>query len=298
MKTYLDCIPCFFKQALESARIAGADEKTQKEILDKICRLVLKFPLDSCPAEIGRSINGIIREKTGKPDPYLEIKRKSNCFALGLYPRLKNKTAHSNDKLLAGVILSIVGNVIDYGVKNSLNVKEEVERSIKQDFDGKKNFSSTIFDYPEFKKSLAMAKTVLYLADNAGEVVFDRVLIEEIKNRFLKNDKKIIYAVRGKPAINDALVEDAEFCGIGGLAEIIPSGSDAPGTVLKFCSEEFIKIYKKADLIISKGQGNFEALSGEKNKSIFFLFKVKCPVIARDVGCKIGSIVLKRNKAA
>lgn len=130
------------------------------------------------------------------------------------------------------------------------------------------------------------AKTVLYLADNAGEIVFDRVFIEE----FCDN-RKVIFAVRDKPAINDALMEDAIFCGIDKVAQVVSSGIDAPGTILKYCLDEFLKIFRQADLIISKGQGNFESLSQEK-KPIFFLFMVKCPVIAKEIGCKMEDMVL------
>jgi len=129
---------------------------------------------------------------------------------------------------------------------------------------------------------------VLYLADNAGEVVFDRILAEEIPG-----NKEIIYAVRGKPIINDALIEDALACGIDKRARVVSSGVDAPGTILKYCSDDFLEIFEDAEFIISKGQGNYEALS-DINKPIYFLFKVKCPVIARHVGVKLGDIVLKK----
>jgi hypothetical protein len=126
------------------------------------------------------------------------------------------------------------------------------------------------------------------LADNAGEVVFDRLLIEELVKEL---GKEVIYVVKDKPIINDALIEDAIFCGINKVAKITSSGSDAPGTILKYCSPEFIELYQDAGLIISKGQGNYEALS-EEDRPIFFLFRAKCPVIAEDVDCNVGDMVL------
>ena len=143
--------------------------------------------------------------------------------------------------------------------------------------------------YQEFKEILEDTKQILYLADNAGEVVFDRILIEEL-------NREVIYVVRDKPVINDALVEDAKFCGIDKIARVISNGSDAPGTILSLCSKEFLSLYETAELIISKGQGNFEGLAGEDNTPIFFLFKVKCPVIGNDIGCQIGDIILKYNR--
>ncbi|NQT33269.1 MAG: DUF89 family protein, partial [Candidatus Omnitrophica bacterium] len=164
-----------------------------------------------------------------------------------------------------------------------LNKEEEV---IKKE-------SRAIFDYTRFKRVLRRAKNILYLADNAGEVVFDRILIEQIKS--MDKDKQIIYAVKEKPVINDALKGDAEDCGIGKIARIVSSGSDAPGTVLSLCSKDFLSMYRRADMVISKGQGNFEALS-ETRRSVFFLFMAKCPVIAKDVGCKVGDVILRYHQ--
>ena len=289
MKTYLDCIPCFFKQALEAARLAGANNRTQKRILDAVALSIPKFPLSSSPPEMARVIHGIVKRITAKDDPYAKIKEKSNKLALKVYPKLKEKIIRSHDRLLTAIELAIAGNIIDYGVKNSLNVKKELDKILDRENEAIRREDKPIFDYRGFKHALKAAKTILYLADNAGETVFDRVLIEEIKK--LDRKKRIIYTVKEKPAINDALLADAYICGIDRVAEIISCGADAPGTVLSLCSKEFLKIYRKADMIISKGQGNFEVLSSQK-RPIFFLFMAKCPVIAKDVGCKVGDIIL------
>jgi len=289
MKTYLDCIPCFFKQAIEAARIAGADERTQKRVLNKLGRLLAEFPLTSSPPEMGRIIYGLVKRVTREDDPYLKIKEKSNKLALNIYGDLKKKVRHSPDKLLTAVKLAVAGNIIDYGVKNSLNVNTELARILDEENKVIKRENKAIFDYPRFKHALIRAKSILYLADNAGETVFDRILIEEIKR--IDRDKRIIYAVKEKPVINDALIEDAYMCGIDKLAKVVSSGSDAPGTILSLCSTGFLRMFRKASMVISKGQGNFEALSGEKRR-IFFLFMAKCPVITKDVGCKLGEIIL------
>jgi len=286
MKTYLDCIPCFLKQALDAGKLAGADEITQKAIIDEVSRAIADFSLDSTPPAMARIIYGIIREKTQKFDPFEGIKDKSNKLALALYPELKEKVKKSKDKLLTAVEIGIAGNVIDYGVKSSLNIEKEMDKLFKENF---KKADKKIFDYAHFRKDVKKAKKILYIGDNAGEVVFDRILIEELN----KVGKKIIYVVRSKPAINDALMEDAITCGINKIARVIPSGSDAPGTILRYCTREFLKLYKNAKLIISKGQGNYETLS-EERRPIYFLFKAKCPVIAEHIGCKLGSMVLKK----
>jgi len=287
MKTYLDCIPCFFKQALDTARLAGASVGTQKKILDALSREILKFKLESSPPEMGRILYGLVRKITGKADPFKEIKRESNKFALGLYPRLKAKVRKSKDRLLTAVELAIAGNVIDYGVKNSLDIGKEIDKLFAEENRLIRRENKAAFDYSSFKQALKKTKRILYLADNAGEVVFDKILIEELKN------KEIIFVVRDAPIINDALVEDAIICGIHKYARIVSSGCDAPGVILDLCSPEFLKMYRDAEFIISKGQGNFEALAGEK-APIFFLFKAKCPVLTKYLGCKLGDVILKK----
>jgi Uncharacterized conserved protein len=281
MRTYLDCIPCFFKQALNAARLAGANEDVQKKILDSLASEVPDFPLSSSPPEMGRIVYKLVREITNEEDPFKKVKDEYNKIALNIYPDLKNKVARSEDRLLTAIRLAVAGNVIDFGPDSPFDLQKEVEEILKRDF--------AIFDYQEFKEALESTRQILYLADNAGEVVFDRVLIEEL-------DKEIIYVVRDKPVINDALIEDAQFCGIDEIARVVSNGSDAPGTILDLCSKDFLSLYAKAKLIISKGQGNFEGLAGRSDAPIFFLFKVKCAVIAEDIGCKVDDIILKYNR--
>jgi len=289
MKTYLDCIPCFFRQALEAARIAGASEATQKRILDELGKILPGFSLKSSPTEMGGIIHGLVKEITKEEDPYKYIKAKNTQLAMGVYDDLKKKVKESLDSLLTAVELAIAGNIIDYGVKNSLDINKELERILNLENKTIKKEKKSFFNYPEFKQKLKNAKTILYLADNAGETVFDRILIEEIK--YLYGDKKIFYAVKEKPIINDALIEDARTCGIDKIAEIVSSGLDTPGTILSLCSKDFIEMFQKADMVISKGQGNFEALS-EGKRPIFFLFMAKCPVVVKDIGCNLRDIIL------
>ena len=282
MKTYLDCIPCFFRQGLEAARMATQDEEKQREVLDEIAKELPQISVNSTPPEMGRKIHRIVRQITGSSDPYKKIKDKYNKIALRLYPKLKERVRKAKDPLLMSIRVAIAGNIIDFGVKNAhIDIEKEVEQILKQDF--------AIFDYIPFKKVLGHTDELLYIADNSGEVFFDKIMIELIIEKL---NKKVTYVVREKPIINDATVEDALFCGIDKIARVISSGSDGPGTFLSLATDEFRSYFNRAKLIISKGQGNYETLSGE-DKPIFFLLKAKCPVIARDVGCKAGDIVLK-----
>jgi len=280
MRTYLECFPCFMEQALRAGRIATHDETKIKRVLDEVGKMLSSIPIESTPPETGKTIYQKVSEITGIQDPYKEIKKKSTETALKLYPSLKNETNKGQDTLLTAIRIAIAGNVIDFGANSHFNIEQEIEEILKKDF--------AICDYEEFKAKLNESNEILYLGDNAGECVFDRVLIEEMK-------KPVTYVVRDVPIINDATYEDAIQAGIDKVATIISSGTDAPGTILETCNPEFKKVYDRAKFIISKGQGNYEALSNERGP-IFFLLKVKCHIIANDIGVNKGDIVLKKSE--
>jgi len=282
MKSYLDCYPCFFTQAIRTSRMITSDEKKIWQILNEVSLSLPEIRFGATPPEIGREVYRIISKRTGIKDPYRKIKEKCTHQALSLYPELKKLINSSEDRLMTAIRISIAGNIIDFGANFDFDLKKDVGTILSQDF--------SINHYREFCEALDKARKILYLADNAGETVFDRFLIEEI-------NKPVIYVVRAHPIINDATREDALLAGIDKVAEIVSSGCDAPGNILKFCSDEFLKIYRSADLIISKGQGNYEGLSDE-DRPIFFLLKTKCHVIARDIGIDEGSIVLMKASKA
>ena len=282
MKSYLDCYPCFFVQAIKTSRMITSDEKKIWQILNDVSLSLPKMPFGATPPEIGREVYRIISERTGMKDPYRKLKEECTRQALSLYPELKKLINSSEDRLMTAVRVSIAGNIIDFGANFDFDLKKDTGKILSQEF--------AVNHYPEFCEALEKARKILYLADNAGETVFDRLLIEEI-------NKPVIYVVRARPIINDATREDALLAGIDKVAEIMPSGCDAPGNILKLCSDEFLKVYRSADLIISKGQGNYEGLSDE-DRPIFFLLKAKCHVIARDIGIDEGGIVLMKASKA
>ena len=279
MKTYLDCYPCFLRQALEATRMAGADERQQKAVLDRVLDVLGQIEPSSTPPEIGDQVHRIVRQEVNNSDPYRAAKEISTRQALALYPRLKSLLADANDPLKVGVRLSIAGNIIDLAVSREYDLGGTVERVLAQPF--------AIDDGVALREALSGAGPVLYLADNAGETVFDRVLIEAL-------DVPVIYAVKEGPILNDATREDALAAGVDRAAEVTSTGSNALGTILDRCSEKFRRLYDEAGLVIAKGQANYETLSEESTK-VFFLLQAKCPVIARDMGVPAGSIVLKQG---
>ncbi|MBN2893542.1 MAG: DUF89 family protein [Bacteroidales bacterium] len=277
MKTFLDCIPCFMNQALKTSLFATDDDVKIKKVLDEVGDMVKNIPMSYSPVQNGEIVYKKIREITGVYDPYKEIKQKSIAEAKSMYDDLKQKIEESENPLETAIRVAIAGNVIDFGVELKFNLKEDVEKILKQEF--------AVFDVESFKKSIENANEILYIGDNAGESVFDKLLIETI-------GKKTIYAVREIPVINDVIVQDAIDSGIDEVAEIVSSGCSAPGTIIEKCNAEFKKLYNNADVVISKGQGNYEGLSDE-NRQIFFMLKAKCPIIARDMNVPMGSIILK-----
>jgi len=281
MNIFLDCIPCFVRQALDSARLATDDEQIHEKVVRGALRLSADLDMGQSPPAMGQLIHRLIRELVGDDDPYRKIKERFNKLALTLYPELEERVATSDAPLMTAIQLAIAGNIIDFGVKTSLS-ESEVERTIERSLD------SRLDDHQiqEFRNAVTTAKQILYLADNAGEIVFDRLLIEQLPV------EKVTVVVKGRPVINDATMEDAEIAGLTDIVEVMDNGSDAPGTILESCSQTFRNRFEEADLIIAKGQGNYETLS-DADKNIFFILKVKCPVIARDLDCEVGEMILR-----
>jgi uncharacterized protein with ATP-grasp and redox domains len=282
MRTYLDCYPCLLRQALQAARFAGADDARQKAVLDSVLDVLRQTEPTATPPEVANCVHQIVRRETGDGDPYRSAKEQSTREALALYPRLKTLVAEAYDPLDAAVRLSIAGNIIDFGPVREYDLWATVERVLAQPF--------AIDDGETFRKALSGVDQVLYLGDNAGETVFDRVLIEAL-------DVPVVYAVKGGPVLNDATLGDAQAAGLDRVAQVVDNGADATGTIPSLCSESFRRMYEEAQLVIAKGQANYETLSAEGPK-VFFLLQAKCPIIARDVGARVGGIVLKQGRGS
>ncbi len=269
MKSKLECIPCLLKQSLNATGVVTDDPVVQEKVLKSVMTVLQDLPLNKSPPAIAHAVYSIVHDITGCDDPYSELKAEYNAIAMEMYPCLKGIVDESEDRLFTAIKLAIAGNIIDFGADIQFNIRTTIKDTLTREF--------AINDYPEFVESLEKSENILYLADNAGEVVFDRILIEEINDRV-----DIIYAVKKNPIINDATTDDAIFCGIDSLAEIVTT-ADTPGTLLE-----------RWDMIISKGQGNYESLS-EEDGNIFFMLLAKCPVIAADLGVELRGAVLKHK---
>ncbi len=282
MKTYLDCFPCFLRQVVIALSQVSVDEALKVEILKETLEDIRRTDTSKTPAHSTTFIHRKIRGLLGC-DPFKEIKQRYNRIALGLYPRLKSLVDESRDPLWTASRLAIAGNVIDFGIYKEVDIEAEINRSLKGEI--------VWDDYAAFRASLDSTEEVLYLVDNAGEIVFDRILIETIRAR----GKRVTAVVKGGPVINDSTSEDAIEVGLQKICEVKENGSDAIGTILEWCSEEFRMLFYRAPLIISKGQGNFETLMNV-DKEVFFLFQAKCDVVSGFLGVANGSMLLVENR--
>lgn len=287
MKTFLDCLPCFLSQTLHVIRKATDDEAVHFLTLKKVMEQLASISLTDTPPEISREVYRTVRKITSIIDPYQKEKKEQNQLALGLSAELKNTIRESDDPLLLAVKLAIAGNIIDLGTQKRIDdLKEDIFNTIA--------IPLTIDHYQEFKKKILKAQTILYFGDNAGEIVFDKILIKEIKK--IKNIK-VFFVVRGAPIINDVIIKDADFVKMDEVADVVSNGFDAPGTILQKCDPIIADLFLRADMIISKGQGNYESLS-DQDKEIFFLLKAKCHVVARDIGVNEGDSILMASNSA
>jgi uncharacterized protein with ATP-grasp and redox domains len=286
MRTYLGCAPCLGHQAHEAVCRATDDPGAQERILRLVFAEISKAGFQSPPPVLGRRIHEIVCEEVGDPDPYHADKTASNELALQLLDELRPAVEGSSDPFAAALTLAIAANVIDLGAKGHHDVTEE---SIAGEMRAALGRELDRIAMADLRSRVASADDVLYLCDNAGEIAFDRLLIEELPCRH------VTAAVRGLPIINDATLEDAGRVGLTRVAEVISNGDGTPGTVLGECSAEFRERFAAADVVISKGQGNYETLSGETKEGLFFLLRVKCPTVARDLACGIGDLVIAGN---
>lgn len=283
MRTYLDCYPCFLRQTLATLRLITDREEEQKHVLDKVMEALPTLPLDYPPPRIAETVYAIIARETGVENAYRDIKTASNRQALAALPELLKGIAQKPDRLRAAASLAISGNLIDFGVQHEgFQVKKELSRQLSDHFD--------LDDFSTFEQQLPETTKLLYVGDNAGEIVADKIFIAQIKAAYPRLD--VGFAVRGTPIINDVTLDDAKQVGMEEVARVIDSGSRAPALLEDEMSPEMSAWFHDATMIIAKGQGNYESLSRSR-RAIFFLLQCKCPVVANDLGTSVGSTIFK-----
>lgn len=284
MHTRLDCIPCLARQTLAAARSITDDAFIHEQALRAMLSLASDMDLSQSPPQLAQSVHRQLREITGVTDPYAAAKQQFNGMALDMLPELATRVATDLDPFAFALRLAIAGNVIDLGVNGGLTETEAraaLDNALHEPFLG---------DVAALRRNVDRARRILYLADNAGEIVFDRLFVDQLPA------DRVTVVVRGAPIINDATLADAQAVGLTDRVCVVDNGSDAPGTVLSDCSGEFRRLFAAADLILAKGQGNYETLS-EEARNIWFLLKIKCPVVATRIGAPVGThVALNQNQ--
>lgn len=280
MEINLDCLPCMLRQALEATQMSTDNIELQKRMMDEAINVLSQYKSFRNPPEVAREMHSIVNAQTGNSDPYYDIKQKDLHMALSLYPKLKQLVKSKEDQLYWALKAGAIGNVLDSAICLGYDIEVNIDDEMGKPF--------AVCDASIFSRQLKTAKSLLIIGDNTGETVFDCLLLEQLANL------ELTYAVRSAPIINDATIEDAQASGIGGYAQIISTGCDVPGVLLDECSEEFLDIFYGADIVISKGQGNYETLS-DCDRNIYFLLKAKCPVVSRLLAVELNQYVFKYN---
>ena len=283
MKTQFECIPCIINSYLKLVETSGIPEPQQEVILRQLLQYLSGVDYDQSPPMMGRTLQRMIRESLQDPDPYHQIKQHYNQMMMDLYPSFKEMVEHSEDPFDTAMRLAIAGNVIDFGAKYQFDILDSINRV--------KEHELAIDDSRKLRNDLEHAQTLLYIGDNCGEIVLDKLFLEtvEVPQKY--------FVVRESPVINDITLEDAEMTGIDKIATILTTGDDSPGAVWESASMDFRDHFNNADVIISKGQGNLEGLLDVPHDHIYFLLVTKCDLIGEKIGTLKGDFVVKRGTA-
>lgn len=282
MKARLDCIPCFVRQALQAARLSTDDPALQAKAMDAALEGLRGLALNASPAVLSRPIYDAIRDATGVADPFAAIKEETNRLAMAMLPDIRRRIEASADPLHFAIKVALAGNIIDFGAMHSFHAENDVLAVLDAPL--------TVDDSPEFLKLLHPDIQLLYVCDNSGEIAFDRLLIERLAPLC-----KVTATVKSGPIINDATMQDAKMVGLTEIVPVMETGSDDVGVNWERSSAQFRRAFETADIILSKGQGNYESLD-DRPEEIFFLLRMKCPQVAEEIGAKLGDTIFKRGR--
>jgi len=283
MKIDKECIDCIINQSRRVAEAIHADELLREEIVFNAIQMSKSFSTQESPPEVATPLYEKMAELAGKKDLYDEVKKTATLKALNFVPLLQKKIENSSAPLFTATKIAVAGNVIDLAAEVEFDLDEELEKIFHTEF--------AINDFVFLQKKLSKASTLLYIADNAGEHIFDKIYIEVITKLF--PNLQITYMTRGGPIINDVTFEEAQEAGFEEVCTLVSSGVNTPGFVYSRANATSQKLFDEADVIITKGMGNYECLSESERKNLFFLLKVKCNVVARALNKSVGDIICK-----
>ena len=274
------------KQVAEVSQLCTTDknlwvkaEQTAASVLSTVDPTTLTAP------ELTAMVHKELRKIFNKADLYQDVKKRENDLALSLLPQVQSVVDNANDPLEMAIKVAVLGNVIDYGSIVRFDIRECLDRV--------ESLSFSIFDYNDLQADLQQANHILYVGDNTGEIVFDKILVQKL----IAHGCKVTYVVKSDYALNDITMADAEYVQMTTLTKVIESGSTTPGTLMHEATPEFVAAYTSADVVIAKGQGNLETMD-KLDKAIYFLLKMKCPYLATSINTTVGDLILWKKSPA
>ncbi len=277
------CVECIINQSKRVADAIHAHEKLTQQIVSAVETMAPGFSFEQSPPEVASAVYEKMAKIAGKEDLYDEVKQISTQKAQAFIPYLQKEIADSTEPLLTATKVAVAGNVIDLAAEYAFDLNEELNKIFHTSF--------AVNDFEGLQARLSVSKTLLYIADNAGEHIFDKIYIQTILS--LYPHIRLIYMTRGNAIINDVTYEEAKEAGFDELCELVSSGVNTPGFVYERANKASQELFDSADVIITKGMGNYECLSDAKRENLFFLLKVKCNVVARSLGKEVGDIICK-----
>ena len=277
------CVSCIINQSIKVAEALHADKDLQSRLITTVEKMSKDFSYTNTPPEIAADVYEKMAQIVDKTDIYDEVKEHSTQKALSFVPFLEKKLQNTQEKLLTATKIAVAGNVIDLAAEVEFDLEEELEKIFHTEF--------ALNDFDKLQAQLAKANQVVILGDNVGEHIFDKLFLQTLKE--LYPQVHYSYFVRGNPIINDVTMKEAEAAGFSSVCQLINSGVNTPGFAYSRASTEAKKVFDEADIVISKGMGNYECLSPSHRKDICFLLKIKCGVVANSLGKEVGDIVCK-----
>lgn len=285
MKFHLDCAPCLLRQALQASRFVTSNSDLHKEILAEVLSIIQNnlYKESVTTSEMSQLVQAIIRKKTNNKDPYYSVKKEYNSLALSLVPKLNQIISSASDPLYTSIKLAIAGNIIDFGAKERFNVEDTIKEVLHTPL--------AIDSYPIFKEKMSSSASIALLVDNTGEIVFDKLFLFQLLEHFPEL-KRITVFVKGSPTLNDAMLEDVLEVGFNDIPKVDFAEVDISLTVNPSIRSDFLNQLQQYDLVISKGQGNFEEFM---DQPFFFLLMVKCNLVANQLQVNVDQPVFIEN---
>lgn len=283
MKIDEACVTCIINQSVKVADAIKADSTLKQRLTTTVEDMSNSFSFLNNPPEVAADVYERMALIANKTDLYDEVKMLSTQKALSFVPLLRVQLENAQNKLLTATKIAVAGNVIDLAAAVEFDLEEELHKIFDTEF--------LHNDFTQMQQALESAKRVVVLGDNVGEHIFDYMFIEVLKEIYPNADYS--YFVRGNPIINDVTIKEAKEAGFESLCKVVDSGVNTPGFTYNRANAYAQQLFDEADLVISKGMGNYECLSPSHRENICFLLKVKCSVVANSLNAQVGDIICK-----